>query len=123
SDKAAALAELRRVLVPGGRLGLLVFVADGPLTAPLPEGNEFPSTAELTGLLEAAGFELTDSGEADLRDSPPEWDERADAVDEEVARRHGDAPELVQAAEQARRVGGLLGAGELRPWLGLAVAR
>jgi SAM-dependent methyltransferase len=123
SDKAAALAELRRVLVPGGRLGLLVFVADGPLTAPLPEGNEFPSTAELTGLLEAAGFALTDAGDADLRDSPPEWDERADAVDEEVARRHGDAPELVQAAEQARRVGRLLGAGELRPWLGLAVAR
>ena len=29
SDKAGLLAELRRVLVRGGRLGLLVFVADG----------------------------------------------------------------------------------------------
>jgi SAM-dependent methyltransferase len=123
SDKATALAELRRVLVPGGRLGLLVFVADGPLTPPLPEGNEFPSTAELERLLAAAGFELTGTGEADLRDSPPEWDERADAVDAEVARRHGDAAELRQAREQAGRVGRLLGAGELRPWLGLAVAR
>jgi SAM-dependent methyltransferase len=123
SDKAAALAELRRVLVPGGRLGLLVFVADGPLTPPLPEGNEFPSTAELARLLSGAGFALTATGEADLHDSPPEWDERADAVDAEVARRHGDAPELVQAREQAGRVGRLLGAGELRPWLGLAVAR
>jgi SAM-dependent methyltransferase len=39
SDKAGLLAELRRVLTPGARLGLLVFVADGPLPPPLPEGN------------------------------------------------------------------------------------
>ena len=122
SDKAAALGELRRVLADGGRLGLLVFVADGPLTGPLPEGNEFPSMQELHDLLAGAGFELVATGEADLRDSPPEWDERADAVDEEVARRHGDAPELVQAQEQAGRVGRLLASGELRPWLGVAVA-
>src|ERR687889_1436013 len=42
SDKAGALAELRRVLRDGARLGLLVFVADAPLPPPLPEGNEFP---------------------------------------------------------------------------------
>jgi SAM-dependent methyltransferase len=122
SDKAAALGELRRVLDGGGRLGLLVFVADGPLTGPLPEGNEFPSMQDLHDLLADAGFELVATGEADLRDSPAEWDERADAVDEEVARRHGEAPELAQAQEQAGRVGRLLASGELRPWLGVAVA-
>ena len=42
SDKAGALAELRRVLRNGARLGLLVFVADEPLPPPLPEGNEVP---------------------------------------------------------------------------------
>jgi SAM-dependent methyltransferase len=120
ADKAAALGELRRVLRDGGRLGLLVFVADGPLMRPAPEGNVFPSSAELAALLAGAGFALVASGEADLRDSPPEWDERADAVDDEVARRHGDAPDLRRAREQADRVAALLGAGELRPWLGLA---
>ena len=123
SDKATALAELRRVLTPGGRLGLLVFVADGPLTGPLPEGNEFPTTAELKALLAGAGFALTETAEGDLHDSPPSWDERADAVDEEVARRHGGDPALSQAREQARRVARLLGEGALRPWLGAAVAR
>jgi SAM-dependent methyltransferase len=122
ADKATALAEVRRVLAADGRLGLLVYVADGPLTQAIPEGNEFPSTDELGSLLGAAGFELVATGEADLRDSPPEWDERADAVDDEVARRHGDAPELRQAREQAGRVAALLRAGELRPWLGLARA-
>jgi SAM-dependent methyltransferase len=122
SDKAGALAELRRVLADGGRLGLLVFVADGPLSSPPPEGNEFPSEAELRALLAEAGLQLTDTGEADLGDSPPEWSDRADAVDAEVARRHGEHPAFRQAQEQSGRVGRLLGEGTLRPWIGVAVA-
>jgi SAM-dependent methyltransferase len=122
SDKAGALAELHRVLRPGGRLGLLVFVADGPLTPPLPEGNEFPSEEELLGLLEDAGLALQETSEADLGDSPPEWSERADAVDAEVERRHGSDPAFQQARENAKRVGRLLSAGELRPWMGVLTA-
>jgi SAM-dependent methyltransferase len=122
SDKAGALAELRRVLRPGGRLGLLVFVADGPLPPPLPEGNEFPSADQLLALLTAAGFAVEATAAADLSDSPAEWSERADAVDAEVARRHGEDPAFRQAEEQSRRVGRLLSDGALRPWLGVAVA-
>ncbi|CAA9230449.1 MAG: Methyltransferase type 11 [uncultured Blastococcus sp.] len=122
SDKAGALAELRRVMADGGRLGLLVFVADEPLPPPLPEGNEFPSEVELRRLLADAGFELGETSEADLGDSPPEWSERADAVDAEIARRHGDDPAHAQAQEQSARVGRLLADGGLRPWLGIATA-
>lgn len=122
SDKAGALTELRRVLVDGGRLGLLVFVADGPLPAPAPEGNEFPSEAELRGLLADAGLRLTATAEADLADSPPEWSVRAEAVEAEVARRHGEDPAFRQAVEQSERAGTLLADGALRPWLGVAVA-
>lgn len=121
SDKAAALAELHRVLRPGGLLGLLVFVADGRLSPPLPDGNEFPSEDELLALLRGTGFALEESADADLSDSPPEWTERADAVDAEVARRHGDDAAFQQARENARRVGRLLSAGELRAWLGVAI--
>jgi SAM-dependent methyltransferase len=122
-DQAGLLAEARRVLADGGRLGLLVFVATGPLEPPLPEGNVFPAEDELHRLLDDAGFALEDTGEADLADSPPEWSQRADAVDAEVARRHGGDWRLAQAQEQARRVGRLLRAGSLRPWLGVATAR
>ena len=122
-EKPALLAELHRVLVPGGRLGLLVFVADEPLPPPLPEGNSFPSAAEVEQLLADAGFEVTGRAVADLADSPPEWKERADAVDAEVQRRHGDDPRWAQAEEQSGRVGRLLGSGALRPQLLAAVRR
>jgi SAM-dependent methyltransferase len=123
SDKAGALGELHRVLAAGGRLGLLVFVADAPLPPPLPEGNEFPSEDELMRLLDEAGFALEDSTAADLADSPAEWTERADAVEAEVARRHGEDPAFRQAEEQSGRVGRLLSDGGLRAWLGVVVRR
>jgi len=107
---------------PGGRLGLLVFVAGAPLPPPLPKGNEFPSEVELRELLAGAGFAVGETAEADLSDSPPEWGERADAVDAEVARRHGDDEAFRQARENSTRVGRLLADGGLRPWLGIATA-
>jgi SAM-dependent methyltransferase len=123
SDKAGLLAESRRVLTPGARLGLLVFVADGPLPPPLPEGNDFPSEAQTRQLLADAGFELVAATDADLGDSPEEWTERADAVGAEVERRHGSDPAFRQAQEQSRRVGRLLSENALRAWLAVAVAR
>ena len=120
SDKAGVLSELRRVLRDGARLGLLVFVADRPLPPPLPEGNDFTREDEVRELLAAAGLGLLETAVADLGDSPPEWSERADAVDAEVERRHGDDPRWAQAQEQSRRVGRLLAEGALRPWLGVA---
>jgi SAM-dependent methyltransferase len=123
SDKAGALGELRRVLDRDGLLGLLVFVADGPLPSPPPDGNEFPSEDETRELLAAAGFEVLETTEADLSDSPEEWIAAADAVDAEIERRHADDPEFQQARENSVRVGRLLSAGALRPWLAVAVAR
>ena len=121
-DKAGALRDLRRTVADGGRVGLLVFVADAPLPPPLPEGNEFPSEGELLGLLAGAGFRLTGTADADLGDSSPGWTRRADAVEAEVARRHGSSPAFRKAEEQSRRVGRLLADGALRAWLGVAVA-
>jgi SAM-dependent methyltransferase len=121
-DKAAALAELRRVLRPGGRAGLLVFAGVRELTGPLPDGNTFPSVEELPGLLAGAGLRLGATGQADLSDSPVQWTARADAVDAEIERRHGHDERWALAQEQSGRVGRLLSDGEIIPWLGIATA-
>ena len=64
----AMLRELRRVLRPSGRAGLLVFLATRDRLDDPPEGNHFPSRAQLTALLREAG--LTETAAADPASLP-----------------------------------------------------
>lgn len=122
-DQAGLLAELRRVLGPVGRLGLLVFVATGPLPPPLPEGNDFPTDETLTRLLTGAGFTTLQTVPATaLSDTPVSWQARADRVEAAMAARHGDDPRWQESQEQSSRIARLLGGGHLRATLVHAVA-
>ncbi len=122
-DKAGALAELHRVLVPGARLGLLVFVrTGGELPGPVPDGNSFPTFTELEGLLAGAGFTELERTPGDPYHNPPGWDDAATAVDAEVARRHSDDPRWARSQTQSTRMGALIGAGAVAPWLVVARA-
>jgi SAM-dependent methyltransferase len=110
----AMLRELRRVLRPSGRAGLLVFLATRDRLDNPPSGNHFPSRAQLTALLLEAG--LTETAAVDPASLPAPsacWRERTTAVDDELRRRFGDAPQLVTAMEQSHRIGQLLRSGEL----------
>jgi SAM-dependent methyltransferase len=110
----AMLRELRRVLRPAGRAGLLVFLATGDQLDNPPEGNHFPTRAELTALLREAGLtEIAAADPAFLPPPPAWWRECIAAVDHELRRRFGDAPALVMALEQSHRIGDLLRSGEL----------
>jgi SAM-dependent methyltransferase len=113
-EQRTMLRELRRVLRPAGRAGLLVFLAVQERLDDPPQGNHFPSRGVLTGLLRDAG--LVETGVADtasLPGAPGWWRSRVDAVERELGRRWGDAPALVTALRQSRRIGQLLRSGEL----------
>ncbi|ANY05528.1 class I SAM-dependent methyltransferase [Pseudonocardia sp. HH130630-07] len=111
-DRAGVLAELHRVLEPGGALGLLVFTAPVPRPAGTPDGNHFPSVEELHDLVRTAGFTgLTTTPTIGLPPAPAGWAARVDRVDEVLAEEHGDDPRFRAAQDQSDRLARLLADG------------
>jgi SAM-dependent methyltransferase len=112
--QVAMLRELRRVLRPAGRLGLLVLTAVAlPLDDP-PHGNHFPAGDELDALIGQAGLAVDGRVSSGALPAPsPEWADRERAVEDELDRRFGHRPQLATAREQGRRLGRLLDSGQL----------
>ena len=113
-QKAEVIGELRRVLRPGGSLGLLVFV--GPQTHPpgSPDGNEFPTTAKVLKLLTEAHFDVVEQVDADDFAAPPlSWTERADRVQHAIEQAHAADPLFAVAQDQQQRIGHLLATGQV----------
>jgi len=113
TDKAGVLSELRRVLIPGGRLGLVAYVASGDAINE-PEGNHFPAWSELVDLVGTAGFHIVQSVTLDdLPDAPDDWDERAAAVDDAVEQDHREDDRWQGAHRDEQKVAQLLDDGEV----------
>jgi SAM-dependent methyltransferase len=108
-EQEQLLRELHRVLVPGGRLGLLVFVQMAETLPDAPEGNFFPSGTRLAQLLERADFSVLAERTTDgLAPPPPEWTRVEDAVEAELRRRHEKDPVWQEAAKQQQAMAPLL---------------
>jgi hypothetical protein len=102
------------VLADDGELGLLVFERQAARLHDTPEGNDFPTAAELERQLCAAGFVVVDRvlcGE--LAPAPQSWSERADRVEAAIAAAHGTDPRFRAAQDQQKRIADLLADGEI----------
>jgi SAM-dependent methyltransferase len=110
----AMLRELRRIVRPGGRIGLLVYVAARlPLDNP-PEGDRFPAGDDLDSLVGSAGLTVLAAANAHRMSPPPaDWRNRIEAVERELHRRFGRTPQLRTSDEQSKRIGRLLASGQL----------
>jgi len=104
-DKAAQVAELRRVVAAGGAVGFLVFVRTVEELTDPPEGNHFITAEELDDLVREAGLEVVDRAWLGDFDSPPQdWQDAADAVDDVVRRDHGDSESFQEAQRNQDRM-------------------
>jgi ubiquinone/menaquinone biosynthesis C-methylase UbiE len=110
----AMLSQLRRVIRPGGRIGLLVYLAASAELDDPPQGNHFPSSGQLHDLFGQAGLDAVEvAGFREITQPPPAWADRAEAVERELHRRYGHTPELTTADEQSDRIAELLSSGQL----------
>jgi SAM-dependent methyltransferase len=124
SDKLAALTELRRVLRPGGRLGLLVYVQASTDLPCIPAGNKFPSEAELARLLQRSGFAVRDQQPlTGFSEAPDGWQRRADEVQRALDAAHSGQPRWEEARKQGECMALLLARGHVRGQLSCVVSR
>lgn len=116
-DQPAYLAEIRRVLQPQARFGMLVYCAThrGPLSVEPPEGNTFLTGEALDELLEGASLRVLNSGWTEhFAAFPADWEDVMARVQTELERRHGEDPRWQAAEDQSSRIGSLLEVGEVR---------
>ena len=117
-DTRAAACELRRVLVPGGRLVVYDYVAVAGVPPDAPVANVFLRPRTLAGRLRAAGLTVLSSGRAPRVGPPPAaWRDPSLAVEREVALRHGHDPRYQLAVRERAAFGRLCASGRIAPWL------
>lgn len=113
-DQPGLLAELARVVRPGGGVGLLVYTRRVSELADPPEGNHFPSPRALEAMLHEAGLLVADRAElSTLQADPSWWTEGQDAVAAVVARDHRGDGRWRTAERQARAMARLLDTGQV----------
>jgi SAM-dependent methyltransferase len=108
-DQLGLLTELRRVIRPTGRIGLLVFIARSSKPFDHPDGNHFPTEEGLLGLLEEAGLGIEAwRGTEEMASPTGDWQCRVDKVAAELAERHGGERAWQLAERQSELIGQLL---------------
>jgi SAM-dependent methyltransferase len=110
------LCELRRVVRPPGRIGLLVLVADELSPAGEPDNSFFPTVESLSDLIRLADLHVDAwRSAADIWDPPRQWRQRLEAFESELRARYGNERAWQVAERQSNLIAQLLGESTIVP--------
>jgi SAM-dependent methyltransferase len=113
-DQLPLLKELRRTVRPGGRIGMLVFVAHEDISSNQLEGNHFPTPDGLRELIAQCSLSVEKSlSTAELPEIPDTWNQRVDTVERELTDRYGHTDAWQLAERPSSAIGRLLEQGTL----------
>ena len=108
-DQAGLLSELRRVVRPEAKVGLLVFLRTARRLPHQPDGNHFPTADEFDALLDGAGLAVREQAElADFGATDPDWQAMIDRVDTVIERKHRMDRRWQTARQQEQLIAGLI---------------
>jgi ubiquinone/menaquinone biosynthesis C-methylase UbiE len=111
-DQISLLDELRRVVRPSGRIGLLTFVAHRDLSNDHVEGNHFPTSSGLEDLVTKSSLSVEQSlSAAELPAIPATWNDRIETVERALANRHRHTEAWQLAERQSSAIAKLLDSG------------
>lgn len=118
-DQLGLLTELRRVVRPPGRIGLIVYLATTHIADDeQPDGNRFPTIAPLEDLFHKARLTVVaQQRAAELDATSTDWQRRVDDVEAEVEKRHGHQKAWELAEQQSALLGDLIGEGTVQATL------
>lgn len=103
------LEELSRVVRRGGRIGLLVFVAQRDIASDELDGNHFPTPSRLLDLVQRASLRLEQwMSTAALPAIPDTWTTRMDEIEKALTERYGQTEAWRLSEGQSSRLGTLL---------------
>lgn len=117
SQKARAVAELVRVLKPGGRVAVYGFFATGKPIEHGPTANRFDPPEDLLRELERNGLSIIHAAPAEAPPMPGEWQSVVEHVRSEVKRKHKGDIRLMLAETQLGSFNWLRTTGCIQDWI------
>jgi ubiquinone/menaquinone biosynthesis C-methylase UbiE len=110
------LGELRRVVRPPGRIGLLVLVSEELSPAGEPDDSFFPTAGSLKDLIDRAGLRIDAArSAAEIWKPPDHWQQRVETFESELRARYGNEPAWENAERQSNLIAKLLGESTIEP--------
>lgn len=115
-DKAGALAEVARVLVPGASMAIYSFVAPEPIVTELPLADYFEDPDAMVGCFAGTGLRVARAGPVGLPRVPTEWRASREKARTEVRRSHAQDPRIGRVDRERDKIERLVKARRIVAW-------